>query len=546
MKDEIAQLVECNMDWSATAAIYVDETSTAPLLHGFCGSVRLTLNSASSIAFCRRVTQDYKNYRYFDLQNPPILKIALDYIHCATNDMDDNSMEQVLPRNVRLVWEYYPPELPEHDRISLLGWLTKRCNQKLEEENELLTMCASFSIVELCEHETWSFWETIHQDCNDGYRLILLPPKLDHLYHANVGTLIDPRSEALKLGTSMTTTKEKKKTLIKTNNLRPSIVQEYPKHALLDCWKKLYMITCPICLDTTNCDKGVTLPCGDFFCEDCFPMYLHVKVTEIGGYRTNPFLCPAEKCRQEISIEDIVQQHLSKRDNQKVIRWQTDLKYPLCYSLDQCLCKACTEETLGLQLQQQQQQQQQPDDDDEEEKTFCMRRRSTERKNSFIFCDACDKTWCELCLKRIRKGVTREDHKEVCESQVALKFCRRYLRATKEQKETCELKFPWIVIYARARQHDVEAIQWILENGQCCPNCATGVERIEGCFHMKCPTCATHFCYECGKSSYSFCDAYLSLLVARYLLTCSPTCQVKNSRLPTTVLIIVGRNRKCL
>jgi hypothetical protein len=47
-------------------------------------------------------------------------------------------------------------------------------------------------------------------------------------------------------------------------------------------------------------------------------------------------------------------------------------------------------------------------------------------------------------------------------------------------------------------QHDGEALQYVLENGQRCPNCQTGVERIEGCFHMKCPTCATHFCYECG------------------------------------------------
>ena len=47
-------------------------------------------------------------------------------------------------------------------------------------------------------------------------------------------------------------------------------------------------------------------------------------------------------------------------------------------------------------------------------------------------------------------------------------------------------------------QHDGAAVQYILENGQRCPNCTQAVERIEGCFHMKCPTCATHFCYECG------------------------------------------------
>jgi hypothetical protein len=484
----VNELAECNMDWSATAAIYVEETAVTPLCLpktqqavGFCGSVRLTLNSTSTIAFCRKATQDYQ-YRYFALEKPAVLNIELDYIH---NNNDDNNCKNcegdhgdVLPQNLRLKWEHYPEELPDNDKTSLLLWLTKKCNQKLEEENELMTMCASFSIVELCEHETWSYWETIHQD--EGYRLILLPPKSDHLYHSNVGTLIDPRDEALKLS------KKKQKEANESKICPSNYVQEYARRALLQCWKKLYITTCPICFDTINCDRGVTLPCGDFFCEDCFPMYLQVKVTELAGYRTNPFLCPAVKCREEISITDIVQEHLSTRDHEKVQRWLKDLKYPPCYSLDRCLSPACTAKTEAL--------------DQEEKDQYCMRQRSTERINPFIFCDACDKTWCELCLKRIRTGVTRQEHKEVCESQVALKFCRRYLRATDDLKKLCQTKYPWIIIYAHARQQDVEAIQWILENGQCCPNCSTGVVRSEGCFHMKCPTCATHFCYECGKS----------------------------------------------
>jgi len=32
---------------------------------------------------------------------------------------------------------------------------------------------------------------------------------------------------------------------------------------------------------------------------------------------------------------------------------------------------------------------------------------------------------------------------------------------------------------------------------QKCPGCGNMVERIEGCFHMKCP-CGTHFCYNCS------------------------------------------------
>lgn len=34
---------------------------------------------------------------------------------------------------------------------------------------------------------------------------------------------------------------------------------------------------------------------------------------------------------------------------------------------------------------------------------------------------------------------------------------------------------------------------------QICPNCTTRIYRIEGCSHMKCRVCKTHFCYDCGS-----------------------------------------------
>ena len=52
-------------------------------------------------------------------------------------------------------------------------------------------------MIQLCEHELLNFWEVIHQ--TDDYRLILLPPKMDNLYHSNVGMMIHPRDEAVKL-----------------------------------------------------------------------------------------------------------------------------------------------------------------------------------------------------------------------------------------------------------------------------------------------------------------------------------------------------------
>ena len=151
---------------------------------------------------------------------------------------------------------------------------------------------------QFCCFETLSFWETIHQ--GHGYRLILLPPVMDHLYHSNLGTLIHPKEEGYRLEGQT-----------QLNTPPPLSVEDYGKQALIACWKKLYVSTCPICFESSRCDEGITLPCGHFFCNDCFPMYIQIKATELAGYRENPFLCPAEKCRKELPIHTIVKKFLS-------------------------------------------------------------------------------------------------------------------------------------------------------------------------------------------------------------------------------------------
>lgn len=158
---------------------------------------------------------------------------------------------------------------------------------------------------------------------------------------------------------------------------------------------------------------------------------------------------------------------------QKVHRWKLDLEHPPCFSLDRCLSKICgAKESL--------------------------RRQSKNSTN--IFCEQCNKHWCELCLKRYQVEEDEMTHvKERCDDVTAWTFCRRYLAASEEKKRACEQVYPWIASYARFREHDGDAVSWILQNGQVCPNCRTGIERLAGCFHMQCTNCATHFCYECGE-----------------------------------------------
>lgn len=274
------------------------------------------------------------------------------------------------------------------------------------------------------------------------------------------------------------------------------------------------MTRCPICLEESMLySDGVVLPfCQHYCCRDCFEMYLKFKVQDIKQHRTNPFLCPVESCKRELPM-GFCKQFLSDDDIEAAKAWYKDLKNPPAWSLDRCLCtKTCgavgsMRRWKGIESI------------DATANAAKDSKTTSSVLENLIYCESCNKTWCELCLTRVyddfecrpvptkkqltqkekaRQDHTISNHRFHCRPQSILRFCRRYMAASKEIQEACEAKYPWIASYSQFCQHDGAALQYILENGQRCPNCSNGVERIEGCFHMKCPTCATHFCYECG------------------------------------------------
>lgn len=466
---------EENEDWSATCAIYGDWTEIRPLDRGFWGCVRIIM-STDYTAFFRSINDKDGYFRYFKLEKQPELLVQFKYIHDESKDFASSP-----PISVTIQWTYYPDEWPDQHQKTLLFTMWEESNRILHEEQ------LSFGVCEYCEHQAmirYAPWPVFHQE--DPFRMIRLPSITDSLYHTNHGLLIHVHQEARKLPpSSQCSTKSKSKQLkqkqtsvlvnakMLVNRPRPATVEDYARQALIDEWKQLYSTSCPICFDTMPYSDGVTLPCHHFVCEECLASLLHFKVKELNMYRVNPFACPVENCRHALPIIGFVKEYLPSHEMDQVRKWIKDMKYPPCFSLDRCLSKVC-----GAMES--------------------MRRVTKDSTN--IYCDQCHKHWCELCLKRLNEDGSEQlgPHKIRCEDTVAWKFCKRYLAASDDQKQACEAKWPWIVNYAHARQHDGDALTWILQNGQVCPNCANGIERSAGCFHMQCPHCATHFCYECG------------------------------------------------
>jgi hypothetical protein len=551
-----------NDDWETLCAIYDDggddyddthENSqnnderklklvSSPFPNGFCGTVYMTL-STSKIAFARLVRSD-GSYRYFTLDKPPILKLDLLYFtrNNSKNDHDDSSdLDTEGPSNLRLTWDYYPSEWPTLDKENYRSSLAKKCHSILQEEN-------SFSVCQFIEHDAISFyyedrtanaveenecgptdnatnsWKTYTDADHPDYLLVILPPKMDQLYYSSTGILLHPQEEAATLQkiiaekkiaakTSSTITRKKKqRSSLKKPIVRIDTTLDFGRHALIQNWKDLYRTRCPICLEESMLySDGVVLPyCQHYCCRDCFNMYLKFKVQDIEQHRTNPFLCPVESCKRELPM-GFCKQFLSDDDIEVAKAWYKDLKNPPAWSLDRCLrTKTCG--AVGSMRRRKG-----VESIDGTGKSSKNSKQSSSDLDNLVYCESCETTWCELCLSRVYDDFeckpvrtkrsqkdkaweynTISNHKHYCRPQSILRFCRRYMAASKDKQEACETKYPWIASYSQFCQHDGAALQYILENGQRCPNCSTGVERIEGCFHMKCPTCATHFCYECG------------------------------------------------
>jgi len=473
--------IEENDDWLATCAIYGEEsTSVEPLPQGFYGCLCITM-STEYTAFFRSIHGKEGKFRFFSLAQQPKLSLKFKY-HLTDDQTDFEDLRSTRPSSVTIQWSLYPEEWPDDFKRPFLAQIWEESNRILQEQE------LSYDVCEYCEHNAlldYSPWPSFHQE--DPFRMLRLPPVIDSLYHTNYGTLIDVRMEARMVPSSSTggstaitiptknlsTDIHNAKRLV--NRKRPPTVEAYARQALIDEWKQLYTTECPVCFDTMTYAEGVILPCHHFVCRDCLSNLLHFKVKELSMYRTNPFACPELDCRHSLPIIGFVKKFIPTNEMDLIRKWIKDMKYPPCFSLDRCLhTKTCG--------------------------AFESMRRVS-KDSTHIFCDQCNKHWCELCLKRLdedgadNKG---DNHKDRCQDTIAWTFCKRYLAASDNQKQACEAKYPWIVSYAHAREHDGDAMKWILQNGQVCPNCSTGVERIEGCFHMQCPTCSTHFCYECG------------------------------------------------
>lgn len=483
-----------NEDWLVTKEIYADAVLTED---DYCATLRIPIIVSNMLAV--RIRNDYDEqqrgkhnkqskkiiengdvkpclqYLVLDkLDDPPVIKLSIDY-----------SRQHKKNKKISVTFLQYPQLFPASAKTPWAEWISSRANDIFEETGQV-----SFSVCNFIEHEALStYFELFDDSSMYGFSAIFFESHLFGYYDLKWEDQSDERSRIIH-----DIRRLKKREQNKNNDNNIPIIHRYARRAMKRNWKRFYEYICPICFCPEKCSDGVELLCGHFYCKECILTYMSTIIEDIKMHRVDPFICPITSCKANMNVlqqipcdekspgtnTNIDINHdpsnynvpchrlLNKEQIQKIRLWKKDTYFPRSNLLTTCPRVSC--------------------------KGKEVRRLNDDKKMTLVRCEDCKAIFCELCLKRIPGN---KQHN--CDETKVLILVRRYNNATSERQAKCDQKLHWIADYASVREVDSSALSWVEEFASLCPNCKNGIERIEGCFHMSCPNCSTHFCYECGE-----------------------------------------------
>ncbi|KAJ1680017.1 hypothetical protein EV182_000849 [Spiromyces aspiralis] len=109
----------------------------------------------------------------------------------------------------------------------------------------------------------------------------------------------------------------------------------------------------------------------------------------------------------------------------------------------------------------------------------------------YVFCVYCQKTWHGTNMP--------------CKIGDKSSLAKRYLDAEERGDSALvrelELRYSKKVLLRLKQEYldEQETQRWIYQNATECPSCDLAVLKSDGCNHMQCQACNTHFCYLCGS-----------------------------------------------
>ncbi|KAI9205775.1 uncharacterized protein BJ171DRAFT_51981 [Polychytrium aggregatum] len=202
-------------------------------------------------------------------------------------------------------------------------------------------------------------------------------------------------------------------------------------------------IVCGICQDSSRMAYSVVLRCAHSFCEEC--MTQHVRHAILN--REIPIPCPSCKASQTSTDLD-----------ESVIKQCSDAELFKKYG-EVCIQRALATDPNAVQCI------------GEDCSTYFL---VDSGERNFMQCPTCLLTWCSQCkLRRWHVGMS-------CEAAL----CDQTANG------------------GQVPANDTALDDLILQDKRFtkCPSCATPIEKSEGCNHMECPICRTHFCLLCQQT----------------------------------------------
>lgn len=217
--------------------------------------------------------------------------------------------------------------------------------------------------------------------------------------------------------------------------------------------------TCQICfLEKPGIHFSEFGSCGHVYCSECLSEMLRVLVDE--GSVTS-LVCPASGCRTEVApgvVERLAPRPVFERWHRLQVQQIIDTLPNVAF------CPRCDQHgrrTPVLQLQ----------DQDPSELPLAH-------------CDhpACGYAFCSACREAYHPSTSCVAHIARLE-QLNIKLEEARSRDASRRKRL---------------QEELESLKMILAETVPCPKCHMPINRSQGCNHMVCSNCSTHFCYRCG------------------------------------------------